>query len=72
MGNVHSVKYCIQHEAMVLTTGIEHPYHTVDIPAGHFDPSEYDICDGEFAECPPPEMTEDDWEWIFTQEELGE
>jgi hypothetical protein len=71
---VHTPKYCIacgkEVDAVEYADGSLS--HTVITPASATDPADWDICGGPFAECSPTDMTEEDWDWVFSQEELLE
>ena len=56
-----NTKYCIMCEQ---TLNDESHVH-------FFDYVNYDKCFGPYAYAPtPPELTEDDWEWIFSNEQI--
>lgn len=57
--------YCIIHAEMDETFDETNPYHIA------FDDNGFSICDGPFAACPPPTMTEEEWEATFAAEDFA-
>lgn len=68
-------KYCTSHGEMVAVWDSDDPYaeafhvyeETLSDVIG--TTTEERVCFGEFAECPPPELSEDWWDYVFGLEE---
>ena len=58
-------QYCIECETMTPVFGADQPYHHVMVR--HEIGFEEEICDGPFADCPPPEITEEIWDSILAE-----
>lgn len=65
--------YCIEHgymdEAFLDSEGNEFHYHSIRHANGN---AGVDVCYGTFTTCPPPEMTEEEWDSIMEQEKFIE
>lgn len=68
----HRYAFCIKHQSMDWVWENKYNrgefFHTTIIPSTQFDPAEIDTCEGPFAECEPPVMTEEDWDILFSTE----
>jgi len=51
-------------------TGSTKSFHIEDTRTFDDPSAEPEICFGPFASCPPPEMTEEQWEIILNSEEI--